>query len=149
MPSATAGAPLIVVSPPQPSRPSASRANRRTIGSLSSSSGRKAGELPYGSQRRVEIARALALAPCFLLLDEPTAGMVEGESEQLVASIRRIRDWMGCGVVIIDHNLHFITNVCERVYVLDMGRLIADGPPSVLRTNPKVAEVYLGKKAVH
>ena len=108
---------------------------------------RKAGELPYGHQRRVEVARALALSPNFLLLDEPTAGMVEGESEELVASIRRLRDWMGCGIVIIDHDLHFITNVCEQVYVLDHGRLIAAGAPSVIREDPKVAEVYLGYEA--
>lgn len=108
---------------------------------------RKAGELPYGTQRRVEIARALALAPSFVLLDEPAAGTAEGESEQLVAAINRIRDWMGCGLMIIDHDLHFITNVCERVYVLDMGKIIAEGPPSLLRNDPKVAEVYLGRKA--
>ncbi len=108
---------------------------------------RKANELAYGTQRRVEIARALALAPNFLLLDEPTAGMVEGESQDLVGAIMSIRGWMGCGVIVIDHDLSFITSVCERVYVLDMGRLVASGPPSVLRDDPKVAEIYLGRKA--
>ncbi|MEP9374395.1 ABC transporter ATP-binding protein [Mesorhizobium sp. KR1-2] len=110
-------------------------------------SGRKASELAYGTQRRVEIARALALAPNFLLLDEPTAGMVEGESQELVGAIMSIREWMGCGVIVIDHDLSFITSVCERVYVLDMGQLVAAGPPTVLRDDPKVAEIYLGRKA--
>lgn len=109
--------------------------------------GHKASELAYGTQRRVEIARALALAPDFLLLDEPTAGMIEGETQELVAAIMEIRDWMGCGVIVIDHDLSFITNLCERIYVLDMGRLVASGPPSVLRDDPKVAEIYLGRKA--
>lgn len=107
----------------------------------------KASELAYGTQRRVEIARALALAPDFLLLDEPTAGMIEGETQELVSAIMEIRDWMGCGVIVIDHDLSFITNLCERIYVLDMGRLVASGPPSVLRDDPKVAEIYLGRKA--
>ncbi|MET3661715.1 ABC transporter ATP-binding protein [Aquamicrobium ahrensii] len=107
----------------------------------------KASELAYGTQRRVEIARALALAPEFLLLDEPTAGMIESETKELIAAIMEIRDWMGCGVVVIDHDLSFITTVCERIYVLDMGRLVASGPPSVLRDDPRVAEIYLGRKA--
>jgi branched-chain amino acid transport system ATP-binding protein len=108
---------------------------------------RKASELSYGTQRRVEIARALALAPDFLLLDEPTAGMVEGESQDLVKAIMAIREWKGCGVIVIDHDLSFITSVCERIYVLDMGSLVASGPPTVLRDDPKVAEIYLGRKA--
>ena len=108
---------------------------------------RKASELSYGTQRRVEIARALALAPDFLLLDEPTAGLVEGESQDLVKAIMAIREWKGCGVIVIDHDLSFITSVCERIYVLDMGSLVASGPPSVLRDDPKVAEIYLGRKA--
>ena len=110
-------------------------------------SDRKASELAYGTQRRVEIARALALAPDFLLLDEPTAGMVEGESKDLVEAIMSIREWKGCGVIVIDHDLSFITSVCERIYVLDMGSLVASGPPTVLRDDPKVAEIYLGRKA--
>jgi branched-chain amino acid transport system ATP-binding protein len=73
--------------------------------------------------------------------------MIEGETKELVAEIKEIRDWMGCGVIVIDHDLSFITTVCERIYVLDMGRLVAAGPPSVLRDDPKVAEIYLGRKA--
>lgn len=107
----------------------------------------KVNELAYGTQRRVEIARALALAPEFLLLDEPTAGMIEEETQELVSAIKDIRDWMGCGVIVIDHDLSFINNVCKRIYVVDMGRLVASGPPSLLRDDPRVAEIYLGRKA--
>ncbi len=108
---------------------------------------KKVSELAYGTQRRVEIARALALAPEFLLLDEPTAGMIEEETQELIDALKDIRDWMGCGVIVIDHDLSFISSVCKRIYVVDMGRLVASGPPSVLRDDPKVAEIYLGRKA--
>ena len=107
----------------------------------------KATELAYGTQRRVEIARALALAPEFLLLDEPTAGMIESETRELVTAIMEIRQRTGCGIIVIDHDLAFISSVCERVYVLDMGQLVASGTPNVLRDDPKVAEIYLGRKA--
>jgi branched-chain amino acid transport system ATP-binding protein len=105
---------------------------------------RKARELPYGQQRRLEIARALALAPEFLLLDEPAAGMNEAESTALVGQIRGIRDRFGCGIIVIDHDLRFIMTVCERINVLHMGELIAGGPPREIQNDPRVIEVYIG-----
>ena len=105
---------------------------------------RKARELPYGQQRRLEIARALALAPEFLLLDEPAAGMNEAESQALIGHVRGIRDRFGCGIIVIDHDLRFIMTVCERINVLHMGELIAGGPPSQIQKDPRVIEVYIG-----
>jgi branched-chain amino acid transport system ATP-binding protein/branched-chain amino acid transport system permease protein len=105
---------------------------------------RKAGTLPFGQQRRVEAARAVALAPDVLLLDEPAAGMNEVESMQLLREIRRIRDLLGCGVLVVDHDLHFILNVCDRIYVLDGGRLISAGTPSEVQRDPVVMVAYLG-----
>ncbi len=105
---------------------------------------RRARELPYGQQRRLEIARALALAPDFLLLDEPAAGMNEAESESLIGSVRAVRDQSGCGIIVIDHDLRFIMTVCERIHVMHMGELIAHGPPDVIQKDPRVIEVYIG-----
>ena len=105
---------------------------------------RLAPTLPYGHQRRLEIARALALAPDYLLLDEPAAGMNRLESTALIDSIRFIRDEHGCGIIVIDHDLRFIMNVCERIAVLHMGELIALGTPEEVRNDPRVIEVYIG-----
>ena len=105
---------------------------------------RPAPNLPYGYQRRLEIARALALAPDYLLLDEPAAGMNRLESTALIDSVRFIRDEHGCGIVVIDHDLRFIMNVCERIAVLHMGELIALGTPEEVRNDPRVIEVYIG-----
>jgi len=107
---------------------------------------RFARELPYGQQRRLEIARALALVPEFLLLDEPAAGMNEAESEHLIESVRGIRERAKCGLIVIDHDLRFILTVCERIYVLDMGELIAHGTPDEVRRDPRVIEVYIGSQ---
>lgn len=105
---------------------------------------RKAGTLPYGTQRRLEIARALALYPRVLLLDEPAAGMNETETGALMDTIRGLHQRFDFGILVIDHDLRFIMNLCERIYVMDMGAIIAHGTPAEIRANPKVQEVYLG-----
>lgn len=104
----------------------------------------KAGSLPYGSQRRLEIARALALAPAFLLLDEPAAGMNAGETTALITAVRHASEKFGCGVIVIDHDLRFIMTLCNRIFVLDAGKIIATGTPDEVTKNPRVIEVYIG-----
>ena len=105
---------------------------------------RMAEELPYGLQRRLEIARALAGEPAFLLLDEPAAGLNDLESDQLVATILTIRDRLGCGILLIDHDLRVITAACSTVTVLNEGAVIASGAPDQIRTDPGVIRAYLG-----
>jgi ABC-type branched-subunit amino acid transport system ATPase component len=100
--------------------------------------------LPYGAQRRVEIARALAGRPYFLLLDEPAAGMNEAESDQLLETIVRVRAEFGCGILIVDHDLRLIMRLCERVHVLAEGRTLAEGSPEGVRNDARVIEVFLG-----
>ena len=107
---------------------------------------RPAGTLSYGHQRRVEIARALALGPRILLLDEPAAGMNEQETEGLIATVRGLRDRFGCGVVVIDHDLGFIMQVSQRLYVMHLGQILVQGDPETVRHDPRVAEIYLGRK---
>lgn len=104
----------------------------------------RAGSLPYGSQRRLEIVRALALAPDFLLLDEPAAGMNAGETSALIDAVRQSSKAFGCGVLVIDHDLRFIMTLCNRIYVLDAGQIIASGTPEEVRNDPQVIEVYIG-----
>lgn len=106
----------------------------------------KAATLPYGLQRRTEVARALALGPSFMLLDEPAAGMNEGESTRLAKEILDIRDRTGCGVVVIDHDLRFIMGLCERIYVLHEGRILCHGQPHEVQGDARVQEVYLGTR---
>lgn len=106
-----------------------------------------AGSLSYGSLKRLEIARALALNPRILLLDEPAAGMNEQETIGLISSVRTIRDRYGCGVVVIDHDLHFIMELSQRLYVMHLGQLLVEGDPHVIRHDPRVIEIYLGKSA--
>ena len=111
---------------------------------LTTQSGQKASNLPYGMQRKLEIARALATHPKVLLLDEPAAGMNEEESVQLSAFIRNIRDSRDLTIVIIDHHMDVIMSICDRVSVLNFGTLLADGEPSEIQSNPEVIAAYLG-----
>ncbi|MBN9248973.1 MAG: ABC transporter ATP-binding protein [Mesorhizobium sp.] len=105
---------------------------------------RIASELSYGMQRRLEIARAIAGRLEFLLVDEPTAGLNHGESQDIVEVLQRIRDQRGCGIVLIDHDLNVIMNVCDRVIVLAEGKIISSGTPQQVRSDPKVIAAYLG-----
>jgi ABC-type branched-subunit amino acid transport system ATPase component len=105
---------------------------------------RYAGTLSYGDQRRLEIARALAASPRFLLLDEPAAGMNEAESDGLRESIERIRGERGCGVLVVDHDLRMIMRLCEHIYVLNEGVLISEGEPDAVRRDPTVLAAYVG-----
>jgi branched-chain amino acid transport system ATP-binding protein len=106
-----------------------------------------AGALPYGEERRVEIARALATDPSFVLLDEPAAGLTEAESDELLQMLASIPDKTGCGVLIIDHDMHLIMRLCDRLHVLNYGRTIGEGSPNEVQSNPAVLEAYLGTPA--
>jgi branched-chain amino acid transport system ATP-binding protein len=103
--------------------------------------------LPYGDQRRLELARALASAPKLLLLDEPTAGMNPGETAQMTALIQRLRDELDLTVLLIEHDMKVVMGISERITVLDHGELLAEGTPEEIRSNPSVIEAYLGKQA--
>ena len=106
----------------------------------------QAGSLPYGAQRRLEIARALATHPGIILLDEPAAGMNPSETAELMENIRRIRDEFQIAVMLIEHDMSLVMNICEGICVLDHGKVIAKGSPEEIKANPAVIEAYLGKK---
>jgi branched-chain amino acid transport system ATP-binding protein len=102
--------------------------------------------LPHGDERRVGIARAVAVGPKFLLLDEPAAGLDDAESLDLTRTIARVRDDLGCGVLLVEHDMHIIFRVCERIQVLDDGKTIAVGSPEEISTSKEVVAAYLGQK---
>ena len=106
----------------------------------------KAGSLPYGVQRRLEICRALASNPAIILLDEPAAGMNPSETAELMHQIRRIRDTFHIAIFLIEHDMNLVMNVCEGIVVVNYGKIIAKGTPEEIKNNPAVIEAYLGRK---
>ena len=105
----------------------------------------KASNLPYGAQRKLEIARALASKPRLLLLDEPAAGMNPTETAELMNTIRLIRDRFQVAILLIEHDMSLVMGICERIIVLDYGQVIANGTPEEIRRDPKVIGAYLGQ----
>jgi branched-chain amino acid transport system ATP-binding protein len=106
---------------------------------------RSARGLPYGDQRRLEIARAVGTGPKLLLLDEPNAGMNPSETQALLGLIRRLRDELGITIVLVAHDIPLVMNLCDRIQVLNYGRLIAEGDPAAVRANQDVIDAYIGQ----
>jgi len=117
-----------------------------SIFNMQDEAGRTAGALPYGSQRKLEIVRALATNPVILLLDEPAAGMNPSETGELMETIRKIRDTFRIAILLIEHDMHLVMNICEGIAVLNYGRIIAKGTPEEIRNDPQVIEAYLGRE---
>jgi branched-chain amino acid transport system ATP-binding protein len=116
---------------------------------LATVSARPAVTLAHGDERRLGVARALATEPRFVLMDEPAAGLTEAEVPEFAVVVRSVRDDHGAGVLLIDHNMALIMDVCDRLHVLDQGRTLAEGPPAAIRGNLDVVAAYLGESAVH
>ncbi len=112
---------------------------------LSEHAFKRSNDLPYGLQRKLEIARAIALRPKLLLLDEPAAGLNTTESEQLLTLVKRLPLEFNCALIVIEHDMQFINKICDRIVVLNHGEIIAQGNPCEIRKNPLVIEAYLGK----
>ncbi|HEX5801154.1 MAG TPA: ABC transporter ATP-binding protein [Gaiellaceae bacterium] len=115
---------------------------------LSAYAERPAGTLAHGDERRLGVARALATEPRFVLLDEPAAGLPEAEVPEFAEAVRSVRDEHGAGVLLIDHNMALVMEVCDRLQVLDQGRTLAEGTPAEIRANLDVTAAYLGESAV-
>jgi branched-chain amino acid transport system ATP-binding protein len=133
-----------------PSRRAARRAQRllELLG-LDAYANTPAASLAHGDERRLGVARALATEPRFILMDEPAAGLPEVEVPDFAAVVRSVRDDHGAGVLLIDHNMALIMDVCDRIHVLDQGTSLAEGTPTEIRANLDVAAAYLGESAVH
>jgi branched-chain amino acid transport system ATP-binding protein len=116
---------------------------------LKAAADQPAGTLAHGNERRLGVARALATGPSYVLLDEPAAGLPEAEVPEFAGVIRSVRDDHGAGVLLIDHNMALIMDVCDRIHVLDQGRTLAEGTPDEIRGNLDVASAYLGESAIH
>ena len=133
-----------------PARRAAQRAEQLLeLLSLAAYADAPASALAHGDERRLGVARALASEPRYVLMDEPAAGLPEAEVPDFAAVVRSVRDDHGAGVLLIDHNMALIMDVCDRIHVLDQGTSLADGTPAEIRANLDVAAAYLGESAVH